>query len=336
MKLSVIIPTFNRPERLAHTLRHLRAQMLPPAEYELIVVDDGSTPPLVLPPTNGDPACTLLRFDEILERCVARNRGAEIARGEVLVFLDDDLEVGPDFLEAHLRAQAEWPGALVGGNVVLPREALSHPFVRFRQGMEASQMPPARGPTTTNAVGAGNFSMSRAQYLRLGGFDTGMVGIEDQDFGYRHLATGGTVVYLPEAVAVHWDHALTIRPYCLRTEFAAESVVPLVRRYPDWPANRHRHEVNGPTRWGREPLRRSLTKALKRCLALPPALEVLFGLTWLLERMVPWSRTLDRMYRLLMGIHLQKGYRKSLRRPGGLVPAGGPAKPPLFSPQATP
>lgn len=321
--MTVVIPTFNRPAQLAHTLRHLRRQTLPAADYELIVVDDGSTPPAVVPTAEGGPPCTLLRFDDVLERCVARNRGAEVARGEILVFLDDDLEVAPDFLEAHLRAHAEWPGALVGGNVVLPGEALAHPFVRFRQALEASQVPQERGPTTANAVGAGNFSLSRARYLHLGGFDTGMVGIEDQDFGYRHLAAGGTVVFLPEAVAIHWDHALTIRPYCRRTEFAAQSAVPLVRRYPDWPANRLRQEVNGPTRWGNEPLGRSLLKLLKRCLAVPPALEALFRLTELLERTLPRSRVLDRTYRLLMGIHLQRGYRMGLRRAGEPAPPAG-------------
>lgn len=318
MRVSVIVPTFNRHERLTHTLRHLREQTLSASEYELIVVDDGSTPPVTLAASGQGPACSLLRFDEILERCVARNRGAEMARGEVLVFLDDDLEVGPGFLEAHLRAQEEWPGALVGGQVILPREALAHPFVQFRQRLESSQMPVARGPTTANAVGAGNFSMRRADYLRMGGFDTTMVGIEDQDFGYRHLASGGTVVYAPEALAIHWDHALTIRPYCRRTEFAAEAMVPLVLKYPEWPANRHRHEVNGPLGWGQEPWRRSLTKLAKSALGVTPALWLLFAVTWLLERTLLGNRALGRLYQLLMGIHLQKGYRKGLKNAGGL------------------
>jgi len=314
MKLSVIIPTFNRPQLLEKTLRHLRNQTLSPAEYELIVVDDGSTPPVTLPRTHGGPVCTLLRFDEILERCVARNRGAEIARGDILVFLDDDLEVGPGFLAAHLKAQFEWPGAVAAGPAPLPHRALAYPFVRFRQKLELAAVPSTRGPMAQPGAPAGNFSMRREQYHRLGGFDTGMVGIEDQDFSHRHVAAGGTIVFLPEAEAIHWDHALTIRPYCRRTEFAAESMVPLVRRYPDWPVNRHRDVINGPVRWGREPLKLTFTKLAKSALAFPPALAALFGITWVLERTLPNSRLLDRAYRLLMGIHLQRGYRRGLLR----------------------
>ena len=48
MDVSVIIPTFNRPEKLAATVRCLREQTLPPSDYELIVVDDGSEPPAAL------------------------------------------------------------------------------------------------------------------------------------------------------------------------------------------------------------------------------------------------------------------------------------------------
>lgn len=315
MQLSVIIPTFNRQERLNQTLGFLCDQSLASSEYELIVVDDGSTPPVVLPPRVDGPATRLLRFDEILERCVARNKGAEIACGEILVFLDDDLQVGRDFLEAHRKAHAEWPGALVAGGTILPPEALDHPFVRFRQQLEAQEMPTKRGPAS-GAAAAGNLSMRRDLYLAMGGFDTGMVGIEDQDFAHRHVAAGGIIVFVPEAEAIHWDHALTIRPYCRRTEFAAECMVPLVRRYPDWPVNRHRDEVNGPLHWGRESLGRSLTKVLKSVLALPPFLTFLYGTTWLLERLLPQSRILTKSYQLMMGISLQRGYRKGLKNNG--------------------
>ena len=63
-------------------------------------------------------------------REAARNIGAQKASGEIILFLDDDLEVSPTFLEAHLRAHDEWPGALVAGSVLLPRESLALPFVR--------------------------------------------------------------------------------------------------------------------------------------------------------------------------------------------------------------
>jgi glycosyltransferase involved in cell wall biosynthesis len=313
MHLSVIVPTFNRQTRLEETLAYICAQNMPASDYEVIVVDDGSTPPTTLPRINNGPSCTLLRFEEILERCVARNRGAEIARGDILVFLDDDLEVGPGFLQAHLQAHLEWPGTLVAGGVHLPPSAASHPFVRFRQAMELQEQPASRGPTCNQVAAAGNFSMSRTRYRALGGFDTSMVGIEDQDFAFRHRESGGTVVFLPEATAVHWDHALTVRPYCLRTEFAGQAMLPLVRRYPDWPVNRKRESVNGPVRLGREPWHLSAKKVIKTLLGLSPITGGLLFLTSAVEKAAPNTGIPDRLYRLLIGVFLQRGYRKALR-----------------------
>lgn len=312
-RLSVIVPTFNRQKRLEHTVACLRTQSLPASDYELIVVDDGSTPPTVLPPVTSGPSCTLLRFDEVLERCVARNRGAEIAQGKILVFLDDDLEVDPGFLHAHLQAHEEWPGALVAGGVHLPPTVVSHPFVRFRQAMELVEQPNVRGPTRNQVAAAGNFSMSRSRYRELGGFDTSMVGIEDQDFAFRHVESGGVVVFLPEATAIHWDHALTLRPYCLRTEFAGQAMVPLVRRYPDWPMSRKRDAVNGPVRLGQEPLSLSARKTVKTFLGLPGIAGTLLVLTSAVEKTLPNSGMPDRLYSLLIGVFLQRGYRRALR-----------------------
>src|SRR5262245_55618980 len=107
MRLTAVVPTFNRQAKLDDTLYCLQRQTLPANDYEIIVVDDGSTPPAVLPEPTGGASVSLIRFDEILERAIARNAAAEAARGEVLFFSDDDMGIGPDFLEAHLRAQVE-------------------------------------------------------------------------------------------------------------------------------------------------------------------------------------------------------------------------------------
>lgn len=313
-RVSVIVPTFNRPERLAHTLQFLRQQTLPADQYELIIVDDGSTPPVNVSRVAGGPRTTLIRFDDILERCIARNVGAERARGEILVFLDDDLEVGPTFLESHLRAHEEWPGAMVAGAVILPPGELSRPFVRFRQALEAGGAPPRRGVCDSKTVGAaGNLSMARSQYLALGGQATNLVGIEDVDFTHRHNATGRPTVYLPEAVAIHWDHALDLAPYYRRTEWAAMCTVGLVRRYPDWPENQARERINGWTRWGQEPFRDSLKKSAKWLLSSTPFRQVLFATIRVLEKIAPGTRLLDSCYRVVLGVAWLRGFRRGLQ-----------------------
>src|SRR5437588_661144 len=79
-----------------------------------------------------------------------------------------------------------------------------------------------------------------------------LAGIEDVEFGRRHVDAGGPIVYLPEAQAIHWDHALDIRSYFQRTEFAAECAVELYRQHPTWPDCELRERINGPIHWGQE------------------------------------------------------------------------------------
>src|SRR5690349_7668061 len=114
-KLSVIIPTRNRPKRLRAAVEALsRQDGFATEDYEVIVVDDGSDPPVELvPPTEG-PSLTVERL-EGEERSAARNRGAGVASGELLVFVDDDMRVEPRFLSEHWRVHREWPEALQFG-----------------------------------------------------------------------------------------------------------------------------------------------------------------------------------------------------------------------------
>jgi GT2 family glycosyltransferase len=325
--VSVIIPTRNRPSQLAETLACIARQSLTRDAYEIIVVDDRSTPPVAGLDGTGLPECRLLRLEGV-ERSAARNAGAEAARGDLLVFLDDDMSVEAGFLEAHLQAHAEWPGALAVGRVRLPDEALRTPFGRFRQDLERAALPEGRGPTSQpNFCTAQNASIRRTDFLALQGFDPLLASAEDQDLALRHTARGGIIVFLPEAEAVHRDGNLDIRAYCRRTEWGAEATVAFCRRHPDWPENRDRALVNGPLRWGADPVRLSVRKVVKSALALRPLLEASFALTRLLEKGGADARILSLLYRPLLGIHMQRGYRRGRRLygPGGKLANPGAA-----------
>src|SRR5438128_10023881 len=103
---TVIIATRNRPQKLAATVASLRDQSVAADSLEIVVADDGSTPPVVLPPP-----CRVIRLEGV-ERSAARNAIVGIARGEILIFVDDDMTFGRDFIAHHVAAQNEWPGAL--------------------------------------------------------------------------------------------------------------------------------------------------------------------------------------------------------------------------------
>src|SRR5437870_6666188 len=105
LRTTVIIATRNRPQELAATVASLRDQSIAAESFEIVVADDGSAPPVVLPPP-----CRVIRLEGV-ERSAARNAAAGVARGEILIFVDDDMTFRSDFIAQHVAAQNEWAGA---------------------------------------------------------------------------------------------------------------------------------------------------------------------------------------------------------------------------------
>jgi len=87
-----------------------------------------------------------------------------------------------------------------------------------------------------------------------------------------------------------------------------------IERHPDWRDNIIRERVNSALRWGREPVSLSLRKAVKGILALKPFCEALFLIASTLERLAPDCQALDRIYQVLLGVHIRRGYREGARQ----------------------
>jgi GT2 family glycosyltransferase len=309
----VIVPTCDRPEKLRATLRALAAQRdLDPQDYELIVVDDGSVHPVGAQGPADGPMTTVLRVDADDGPSAARNRGAAAARGELLVFVDDDMEVVPTFLASHWEAHLEWPRMLQVGLNQLPEDVTASPFGRFRQGLEHEFLPELAGPV--DGPNAANYSPAANMAIELlGGFDSTLRTGEDHDLALRHTGRGGDVVFVPAAAAIHNDSALSAEDYCGRAERYMEELVRFGARHPDLPDTLERDRVNAHAQWGREPVGLSARKLAKRALLWPAVHAITLGFISLVERIAPASTLLDRLYRLHLGAHLQRGHRHGLR-----------------------
>ncbi len=99
-RLSVILPTHNRPQLLREAIDSVRAQTH--ADWELIVVDDASEPPV--PHDLGDSRIRVVRHDAALGGAAAKNTGVHHALGNVLAFLDDDDCYAPHYLARAFEA----------------------------------------------------------------------------------------------------------------------------------------------------------------------------------------------------------------------------------------
>ena len=140
MLLSVIVPAHNpHPGRLARTLAALRAQTLAPAQWELIIVDNASSPPIdATACRDAGPSGLRLITETRPGLTFARRCGFAAAKGQYLVLVDDDNVLQPDYLalvtelfQAHPRV-----GAL-GGRSVPEFEQPPEPWVREFDGLLA-------------------------------------------------------------------------------------------------------------------------------------------------------------------------------------------------------
>jgi len=210
IRLSCIIPTLGRGDVLLETIRMLLAQSYP--AHEIIVVDQ--TP-------CHDPA--VLGELEILERkrrfrwlkqteanaSKARNAGAAVAKGEVLVFLDDDIRIEQDFLAAHARNYRDPGVAAVAGQILKGNGDVVYHRTRESGNPELDWLYFPRNfgkrcPTTWMA--SGNFSIRRELFLKLGGMDERYFRggqREESDFAFRFLRTGRRFQFDPDASILH-------------------------------------------------------------------------------------------------------------------------------------
>src|SRR4051812_20110393 len=119
MGVSVVIPTYNRGAKLRDTVRLiLESDLTSINDLEVIVVDDGSREPAEQFITDlTKPANVALRAIRQANSgpAAARNHGAQDSRGEIVLFIDDDIFVPPDLISNHVKAHLERPGAVVFG-----------------------------------------------------------------------------------------------------------------------------------------------------------------------------------------------------------------------------
>lgn len=187
--ISVVIPTRDRGTSLARTLESLCCQSLGRDQFEVIVVDDGSRRPLDLASFMNRLGLSLVRQDPA-GPSTARNHGAGRARGELLVFLDDDCTpLAPTWLEDYLRAFRDTPEAALGGPILPPPEAGAAARVSewIVQTCLRHFLPRAGGGFF---LPSGNLAVPAKLFRRLGGFDPQFRVSEDRELLDRWLCGG--------------------------------------------------------------------------------------------------------------------------------------------------
>ena len=214
MFFSIIIPTYNRPERLASCLKAIAFLDYPRDRFEVIVVDDGSQTPLddVVAPLKDEIKIELLH-QENAGPAAARNKGAEVAKGEFLAFTDDDCQPTPDWLNKLAEGFEKNPEAMIGGKTInaLDNNLFSTASQKLIDYLY-DYYNPAKGKDAFFA--SNNIALPAANFKALKGFDVSfpLAAAEDRDFCDRWNSKY-SMLYIPEARVNHY-HKLSLATFC--------------------------------------------------------------------------------------------------------------------------
>ena len=213
MLISIVVPTYRRPDSLRALLRGLSVQSFEGAFEVVVVDDDGGGLQQVVEPFQTHLNLKLLSQPNS-GPAQARNLGARHATGLRLVFLDDDCVPEAHCLQRIAEAHDEYPDAAIGGltrNLLTDNiySSASQLLLDFLYGHFQEEGPRADRFFTTN-----NLSVPRRRFLAIGGFDTGfsMAAGEDRELSDRWRFHAGELVFDPRIVVGH-AHPLALRSF---------------------------------------------------------------------------------------------------------------------------
>lgn len=217
--ISVIVPSYNGGNKLPRLLSAMEAQTI--EGFELLIVVDGSTDDTVEYLKNYE--STKFNFKFIFQkntgRSSVRNSGAKEAKGNLLIFFDDDMSPINSAISRHIQFHQTHEKAICGGNQIEnPDEAVSD-FDKYRCYIRNKWNYSYEEKTKLNRnnlhLTASNFSISKSLFLELNGFDETLTDAEDICLAYKALDQNIDVYFDPNIVAWHNDFC-SCRKYILR------------------------------------------------------------------------------------------------------------------------
>jgi GT2 family glycosyltransferase len=208
LELSVIVPTFNRLDRLKQVIKALEAQTYPHELFEVVVVSDGSTDGtneflrVIETSLNLRPV-----FQENQGVAVVRNRGVAEANAPIVLFIDDDVVPDTCLLEEHMRIHREQDNVVVIGPMLTPSDFVMWPWVKWEQAQLTKQydaMASGKWDPTARQFYTGNASLKLKDVRQAGGFDPSFRRAEDVELAYRLNDLGLRFFYHPGAIGYHY------------------------------------------------------------------------------------------------------------------------------------
>jgi glycosyltransferase involved in cell wall biosynthesis len=321
MMVSLIIPTKNRPLILEATIDNLfNCSKFPAHQLEVIVVNDGKEELSQL--RQKYETLKIIQNQGKGGAAGARNTGAAVATGDLLLFIDDDILVGEDSIHRHCTLHTEYPKALISGawihNPDLVIQMKGTPFGRYKLKNDylASHGDPQKvlkpGLFWAEALASFNLSVLKSDFTALGGFNTEFqyAGCEDQEFTMRAKANNFLLLLDMNNINLHNEVDRADMKKWLMRQYTGVQGFPLLCEL--FPFNKQGalYFENIPIQRN-DSLRIKVKKSIKFWLSGSLTLALITGITRLLEGVNAGDRLLFRCYSALCGLYLYKGFRLS-------------------------
>jgi peptidoglycan/xylan/chitin deacetylase (PgdA/CDA1 family)/glycosyltransferase involved in cell wall biosynthesis len=240
LKLSVIVSTYNRRESLlSQALPSMFNQDLPGDQYEVIVIVDGSTDGTAAALHELRPPC-VFRIVEQLNSGLskARNTGIAMAKGEIVMFMDDDIICRPDVFRRHVEAHAGVESIVVHGALFLAPGTCASILANANETWYRrynSRLAANGGAIWPEGVFLiSNSSTPRSTLLACGGLDENLPAMDDFELGLRLWKMGVKFQYLPDAVVYELSVKGSQSFLFKDGEAFGRTEVLLCRKYPDY------------------------------------------------------------------------------------------------------
>lgn len=319
--LTIVIPTYNRRELLKTAIESLRNQTHPSDRYEIVIVSDGSTDgtdEMYATPL-GNPLTRLVRQEKQgFGLAAARNLGLQTARGELVMFLDDDMFADERLVEMHVEAHTKFNEHVAICGRVRPAPNLpATPFCKivirdicdvYDEHVEATHFIPFQRALSWQT------SFKRSELERLGGYETSFrqYGWEDIEFSYRAAQQGLNFYYEPRAVSFHQDQRNTLATHGQRLRDSSRVAPIFFARHPELRNVISMYDNMEGIDWRSDAPRKIVKKGVRRLLATRPLMTTLEVVTPMVERMLTSPALLRRWYYGLLGSYILIGYREGL------------------------
>lgn len=326
--VSVIIPTYERKAALSQLLESLNRQTLPAHEFEVIVVDDGSSYPV------HDIEIGSVKYNFLYVRQTnqgatkARNNGATHSKGEILVFIDDDVILYEGALESLVRVVTQDNKVIALGCLIACNDNMNSTFTRIaiQVDNETVYRPISTDqPVDFAACNTQLLAIKKEDFIQLGMFQDptgGWPNWDDVDLGYRGYLAGYRFIKVAEARGEHWDYALTTLERSKQRWYrASHAAVRLFQRYPEIRTHLPMYLDKTPIVWRSDPPGLILKKVIRRIMSTKVSLKILESVAGICEQYLPNPKILKPLYRWINGGYMSQGYRRGLKEFGkGLEP----------------